>query len=981
MSINQLNQTIQAIRDILANKRSPDPDIAKDFSELFRSTNRRLSQVSVLLSQNEKMQAHSLSEQAPALPDLIRAFGFEKSAEWAALCRKQGWPHPGSFDSRQVMLVMESYGDGSRSKTLLTDEFRGKMLKGDRAGAVTTLRIALRKDPKDTWAQSELEKILCVETQARLLQMQKILHQGDIRALNRAYEEYESLGFPVLEGDLFNQIASECTKYRKIELEKELQNAPGKLEGWKKAGDWGAALDYSDDIRGRARELGIKIGVKGNLLSLIGWADGCREEENRKNEIKNTEAELKRVLSDYEASISYREKKSLLQIRNQLGTLEQYRRRGEELKHDWSEDLEVRRYKIEQNLKKEETIHLQKIRIGIGTVVITTLAAISIGGWFAYNKVKTENEIKQIVQAIQDAKNQKTVTELEKLLQSFEGKDESTSPLKEAHKAKIQSEIDRAKALAKSVEKEIEEFRLKLENPKRDWDEEIKQIKHLDQKIEECVVEYRPHLSDIKAKIEKQWLHLADEKKRTDSSNLNKAISDCKTECESIKPGDVTAVLRLKPLNDRLHFLVKENEALPEAVSPNKETSENLKDLTDKVSKKLQIASEIEAIRTECANASKEHSEKRYYQALEKLALQPEISTELLKVVKSAAKLSETSAKIRAKIWIPFNDALEYENSDGKGSLYETATPKEKEISRDLLDRAYLDTICIYHIPDETVGTLKMSTVYSIGKIQDKYQDSRGRWYAKSCRIFNTDLKDFEIKKRLLLSTDKSEPIATDEPVSRLFRESGMKAFLEALADGSAKAPKIPVGRIIDHIAKSTDVPESGRAFLLQRLAEICAIRPQVFGVSYLPWYTSYLEKLKAITVNEAEWIMSNSPANPSWNISFVPKNNESQMEFFRNLINLGMTSELTFIDFIPESGLFPEIAEVLGGYVIPLENGKIELLDKKKDGLPPYTPIYQLKNHPSDIINKAQERSGLSTAETKQIIAANYPLLEKYIK
>ena len=274
-----------------------------------------------------------------------------------------------------------------------------------------------------------------------------------------------------------------------------------------------------------------------------------------------------------------------------------------------------------------------------------------------------------------------------------------------------------------------------------------------------------------------------------------------------------------------------------------------------------------------------------------------------------------------------------------------------------------------------------MSTVYSIDKIKDKYQDSRGRWYAKSCRIYNTDLKDFEIKKQLLLSTDKSEPIATDEPVSRLFRESGMKTFLQALADGSAKAPKMSVGRIIDHIVKTSDAPESGKRFLLQRLVEICAIRPQVYGVSYLPWYASFLDKLKGITVNEAEWIMSNTPASVSLNISFVPKNIESQMEFFRSLISNGMTSDLTIVDFVPESGLFPEIAEVQGGYVIPFENGKIEILDKKKDGLPPYTPVYQLKIHPVDIINKAQEKSGISASETKRIITENYPLLEKYIK
>jgi len=981
MSINQLNQTIQAIRDILANKRSADPDIAKDFSELFRSTNRRLNQVSVLLSQNENMQAHSLSEQAPALPDLIRAFGFEKSAEWASLCRKQGWPHPGSFDSRQVMLVLESYGDGSRSKTSVTDEFRGKMLKGDRAGAVTTLRVALRKNPKDKWAQTELDKILAVETQARIIQMQKILQLGDRDSLNRAFDEYEGLGFPPVEGELFNQIVNECIKYRKTELEKELQNAPAKLEGWKKNGDWGSALEYSDGIRVRAREVGIKIGVKGNLLSLMGWADSCREEENRKNDIKNTEAELKKVLSDYEASISYREKKSLPQIRNQLGTLEQYRRRGEELKHDWTEDLEARRHKIQLHLKKEEAIHLQKMRLGIGTIVFATLAVLTAGGWFVYDKAKAEGETKKVVQAIEHAKNQKTVTELKKLLQTYEEKDISQDITQKEHKSKIQAEIERAMAGASDVEKAIEDFRLKLGAPKRDWEDEGKELRLIEKRIEECYVEYRTHLGDLKSKAEKHWLKLADEKRQSDSSTLNKTLSECKMEYEGIKPGDGTAVLRLKPLNDKLHFLIKENESMPSAVSLDKGSLENAKELSDRVSKKLKIATEIESIRTEVAQAANEHSEKKYYQALEKLALQPEISAEPLKVLKSVSKLSETAGKLREKIWIPFNDSIQYESAEGRNSLYENATPKEKELSGEIMEAAFLDDIYIYHIPDETAGTLRISKVYSIGKIQDKYQDSRGRWYAKTCRLFNTDSKEPDIKKRLQLSTDKTEPTATEEPVSRLFRESGMRFFLEALKEGSAKAPTINVGRMMDHIVKATNVPDSGKVFLLQKLAELCALRPQIYGVAYLPWYSSYVEKLKETTVKDAEWLNARSSENYLVNISSLPKNSESQIEFFSTLVNTGMSTELILAGFVPENGLFPEITEVQGGYVILLQSGKIEVLDMKKDGLPPYTPIYQLKRNPLEIINHAQKKSGVSDAEVKQYITVNYPSLQQYIK
>ena len=981
MSINQLNQTIQAIRDILGERRSADPDVAKDFSELFRSTNRRLAQVSVLIAQNEKMQAHSLSEQTPALPDLIRAFGFEKSTEWANLCKKLGLPHPGFFDSRQVMLVMESYGDGSKSKTSLTDEFRGKMLKGDRAGAVTTLRVALRKNPKDSWAEAELAKILSVEMQSRMLQMQKLLQQGDVIALNRAYEEYELFGFPAEESQLFNQIESECTKFRKSELEKELQNAPTKIEGWKKVGDWGSALEYSDGIRGRARELGVKIGVRGNLLSLMEWADSCRAEENRKNDVKNTESELKTLISDYESSISYREKKSLIQIRNQLGTLEHYRRRGEELKHDWSDELEVRRKKIELYLKGQENTHLHKIRLLVGTIVITTISVLSAGGWLAYDKAKKENETKRVVQAIEFAKKQKTVTELEKLLQSFQANDKNTGFIQQEHKAKIQAEIERIKAVATDIENTIEEFRLRLEVPKREWDEESRQIRQLDQRINDCVIEYRAHLSDLKAKTEKQWLKMAGEKKQSDSIILNRSVSECKREYEDIKPADSTAVLRLKPLSEKLYSLIKENEALPAVVSPGKENIDNLKDLADKISKKLKIAEEIESIKTELAQAAIEHSEKRFYQAIDRLALVPEISTDALKAVKAVAKISEIAGKIRAKIWIPFNDSFILETSDEIKPLYETTTPKEKELCRDLLERAFLDNICVYHLPDETVGTLKMSTVYSIGKIRDKYQDSKGRWFAKTCRIYNADLKDFDLKKNVNLSTDKFEPIATDEPVSRLFRESGMKLFLEALADGSAKAPKISVGRIMDHIAKATDVPESGKVFLLQHLAEICAIRPQAYGVSYLPWYAIYLEKLKGITVIDAEWLQSNSPSSVSWNISFLPKNTEAQLIFYKTLVSTGMTSELSLVGYVPENGLFPDITEVQGGYVIPFENGKIEIFDKKREGLAPYTPIYQLKIQPSEIISKAMEKSSISAEETKQIITKHFPLLEKSIK
>ena len=981
MSINQLNQVIQAIRDVLANKRVADPDIAKDFSEMFRSTNRRLNQVTVLLSRNERMQAHSLSEQNPALPDLIRAFGFERSAEWAAFCRKQSWPHPGSFDSRQVMLVMESYGDDSSSKASVTDEFRGKMLKGDRAGAVTTLRVALRKNAKDSWAQSELEKILSVETQARILQMQKKFQQGDINALNQAYEEYEAFGFPIVESQLFNQIVIECSKFRKSELEKELQNAPAKLEGWKKLGDWGTALEYSDGIRGRARELGVKIGVKGNLLSLMGWADSCREEENRKIDVKNTESELKRLISEYESSISYREKKSLPQIRNQLGALEQYRRKGEELKHDWSEDLEARRHKIELHLKKDETMHLQKIRLGIGIIVITTLSSLLVGGWFAYRKAKAENETKTIVQAIENAKSQKTITELIKLLEIYDQKNLTMDLAQNDHKARIQAEIERARVASTDVEKAIEEFRLRLENPKRDWREESRQIRLLDTKIEECALEFRPHLSDLKSKLEKKWLKLADEKKQSDLSAFSETLSNCEKEYADIKPGDGTAVLRLKPIIDKLQFLIKECESLGAPVSPSKKLLESIKDLADKASKKSKLANEIESIRGEVAQAANEHSEKKYYQAIEKLALQPELPAEISKAIKAVAKTSETAGMIQVQIWVPFNTALIYEPPDGKNVFYANASPKEKELSSDLLDRAYLDTIYTYNIPDESDGTLKMSTVYSIGQIQDRYQDPRGRWFARSCRLYNTDLKDFEIKKRLLLSTDKSMPFASEEPVSRLFRESGMREFLEAIRDGSVNAPKISVGRIMDHIFNATNVADSGKVFLLQKLAEVCALRPQIYGVAYLPWYTSYLDKLKVIYVKDVDWLQHKSPEKLSWDVSLLPKNTESQIEFFRTLVTTGMSSELTLAGFIPENGLFPEIREVQGGYVIPLENAKIDILDKKREGLLPYTPIYQLKTRPSEIIHKAQEKSGISDSDLRLIISTNYPLLEKYIK
>jgi len=981
MSITQLNQTIQAIRDILANTRSADPEIAKDFSELFRSTNRRLNQVSVLLSQNERMQAHSLSEQAPALTDLIRAFGFEKSNEWSSLCRKQGWPHPGSFDSRQVMLVLESYGDGSKGKTSLTDEFRGKILKGDKTGAVTTLRVALRKDPKDSWARAELEKILGAESKSRILQMQKHLHQRDIKSLNQALKEYEALAFPILESELFNQIVNECAKFRKNELEEELQIAPSKFEGWKKSGDWGSALEHSDDIRGRARELGIKIGVKGNLLSLMGWADNCLEEENRKNDIKNTEAELKKILSDLEESISYREKKSLPQIRNQLGTLEQYGRRGEELKHDWSQDIEARLRKIELHLKKEEALHLHKMRLAAGTILIITLSVLSVGGWLVFSKAKSENETKRVVQAIENCKKQKTITELEKLLESYAEKDGKNGFLAKEHKAKIQSEIERANVAVAQLEKAIKDFRSRLDNPKREWDEESRAIKVFDQEIEECVIEYRQHLKDLKAKAEMQWLKLVNEKKEARSLDINKTISECKVEYEKINPGDVNAVLGLNTINNKLYLLNKENEALPKAVAASRESVENLKNISDKASKKFAIAKEIETIRSEVAQAAKEHSETKYYQAVEKLALQPEISVNISKALKAVAKISKNNEKLLAEVWIPFNNKLLLEPVDNQNSFYATATPKEKEISRSILDLGFLDTIFIYHIPDETTGTLKMRTVYSKGKIEDIVSDSRGRWSARTCMLYNPDTDDFELKKRTLLSAGKSQPIAFDEPVSRLFRDSRMRDFLEGLAGIQPQAQKISIGKIMDYIAKATDVPDSGKAYLLQRLSEVCAIRPQVYGISYLPWYTSYIQKLNGFVVKDGEWLQSNKAENSSLNIKPFPENTDSQIEFFRALVSTGMSSGLMLVGFVPESGLFPEMAEMREPYVIPCEGGKVEILDKEKQGLLPYTPIYQLKINPSDAIIIAKKKSGMSDAEVKQLIIENYPLLIKYVK
>lgn len=253
--MKEILPAIQLLKNALADhKASPAVQrAATDYARWCREAEQRLEQVSSMLSKGSDYQALQVSEQEPALLDLVAALSFGSEKAWQDFCEANHLPVPPLLDAKTVQSLEALYSRGLTANHPLYKDLRAAALSRDDAKALQIVRTILKLNPTDANARAELLRLENKRFQETLDDLRNAL-KSDEEALissltetlaNAASEEKLQRLDPYQQGQAIRRA------YRRRQALDKLPDMVQEMQSHQTAHDWeavGTLLQETDTL-------------------------------------------------------------------------------------------------------------------------------------------------------------------------------------------------------------------------------------------------------------------------------------------------------------------------------------------------------------------------------------------------------------------------------------------------------------------------------------------------------------------------------------------------------------------------------------------------------------------------------------------------------------------------------------------------------------------------------------------------------------
>ena len=987
MTLSQIERLVLTVNSVLDGKRGGGIEIARELAEAYRGFNSRLNQVSALLANGESVQALQISEEQPPLPELIRVLGFPRLAAWRSMCQKSGWVVCEDPDEKKLLKLDEAYAQTAKGRAgsgALMEDYRGRMLRGDRNGAIALLRVQLRKSPEDTWAQKELGTLLEGESRAMLQRLQRVVVQGDGGMAAEILDAFDRAGLAGSGESIYRQADQLRIGFRKKQIEEYARDSFTQMKSWKDADQWGELVQLADTVREGVRTYGSVLPTDSEYQKLLLWAEQRRTQEQKKEQGKHLELELRVLLARLEEERGRQISKNSNMIREDLAHLDRFRRAAEELTHRWAEDLDGRRRREEMLLQEEDKSHGRRTFLAGSLIGVIVLGAIGTGGWLVYQRNVSDREVHSMEELI----SKREVSAAERYLKDRELSLASEPSPIQSQAERLKSFIVREKKSAKKTVDAIGAFSRGLEDPNRKWSEEQIGISSLTSQVEALAQDLRGEVQTEKERVENRWRKYAAEEKGKRETEQAIVLKSQSAEMATMDPIKETSLQRLTLLLDELHQKMKQwDEEIP-PLRPGEAMRLQTKKILQEAQKKMDIAVLLMENRRQLAEAVKKNDVDAYRIVLGKLSENLQLPADFAEKAQIAFKAEMRKGQMNARLWMSYAQE-EWPNVVEKGVRFLPVTeglPKEK-VAAKKLSIGLLDDLQAYVVPDPNNPSVQI-TVFNIGKFKKYERDSVTMIpYAPECYIYdpeeNSGPAAFSFRKKLQLGGRREVPQNIREGVSELAQSSGLFGMASKLAEENSVPHEAGpvVQKIFDKIFSATNVNVLGRAYLAQNLSELCQIgsRPYEFGLCFSPTLTGTMTQFRNLdVVDEGRWLWSSIRNPPSetkkYDELFAQKKPSSfckEALFLSSVARQGVRNQLDFVGFVSESGNFPDLGE---GYFLVAEGEGIRIFQGQRHGLRPFCPIFRLSLDPNRILEQAKVESGVSEEESKGFLNSYLP-------
>lgn len=347
--------------------------LAGEFQTAARAASARLSQCATLMSAGDEHQALQLAETQPALLDQLTLLAFRRSPQWRSLCAGENLPVPDTFDIRTIRNLNDLYAKGIDKDHALYREYRRAVMLNDDPRALAILRSIARLNPNDANARAELERLEKKQRGEKIRQLEQLIRANEsgekiaelVERLENVPEAARSQQWVPAQIIRAKVLLAQAEQARRGSESGELQRTLQKL----------AALAHLLDSTERK-----------SLEELEQWSS--TDIERRKEAASRRAAidELAGVTSQLENDEFSTRRRTLLELRRALDSLERAWNRIEHFRAESPADLSRRAEKLRDALRGRVERSLRASRqLAFGAVVVI-VAACAAAGWFAYSR-------------------------------------------------------------------------------------------------------------------------------------------------------------------------------------------------------------------------------------------------------------------------------------------------------------------------------------------------------------------------------------------------------------------------------------------------------------------------------------------------------------------------------------------------------------------------------------------------------------------
>lgn len=371
----------------------PSPDLearalAQELAEMGLRARERLEQCATLVRVGNEQAALQAAEAEPSLPELCAWISFEGSVEWARLCERHGLPVAPAPDDAQVLAVELLYGKPIDENHPLYRDYRQAIRERDEERALAVLRSITSVNPGDDNAQSELRRVRSKFMRTSLDKVTALLAQGEDEAAVRLMERMEQLGTASLSGEpSWEEALRRRAAWVQARGRRRLADLHAGAREARERGDWRACADAVGAARTLERNAGISAEDGEGLHALGLWAGEHLATAAAEHRARAATERLKAEWSNLSTEAEQRISADLLRRLNQW--IEQAQAAG--LPEDQLADAGRLRRALHQRVVRRHTL-----RISLGVAVLLSLVA---GAYLAQQSLAARSALDEALAA------------------------------------------------------------------------------------------------------------------------------------------------------------------------------------------------------------------------------------------------------------------------------------------------------------------------------------------------------------------------------------------------------------------------------------------------------------------------------------------------------------------------------------------------------------------------------------------------------